>query len=98
MTDGDLEIKQVAYDAVGAVVFTATGQTRLSLAFLRSLRLILGCMAVNLIIALLSTIALVAVLCRRFELFSTISLVLFTAGNIFVFVFQQATANRMVGD
>ena len=62
MTDGDLEIKEVAYDEVGAVLFTATGQTRLSVAFVHSFRLIFGCMGVNLIIALLSTIALLAVL------------------------------------
>ena len=96
MSAGDMEIKQVAYDAYGAIIFTATGQTHLSLAYMHSVRIMYGCIGVNLIIALLSTIALVAVMCRRLELFSTISLLLFTGTSIFVTVFEQATAKELV--
>ena len=96
MSAGDLEFKQVAYDAFGAIIFTASGQTHLSLAFMQSIRIIVGCVGVNLIIALLSTIALLAVMCRQFELFSAISLLLFTGTSIFVTFFQQATAKDLV--
>ena len=63
---------------------------------MQSIRIIVGCVGVNLIIALLSTIALLAVMCRQFELFSAISLLLFTGTSIFVTFFQQATAKDLV--
>ena len=40
------------------------------------------------IVAILSTIALIAVMCRRFELFSAISLLLFSGASISLAYFQ----------
>ena len=50
------------------------------------------------IIALLSTIALVSVMCRRLEVFSAISLLLFTGTSIFVAVSQRASAKELAQD
>ena len=52
-------------------------------------------MGVNLIILLLSIIALVVVLCRRFELFSCTYLVLYMAVGILLLVLQLETIGEM---
>ena len=44
--------------------------------------MILGCFGLNVIVSLLSTIALLAVVCRRLELFSCISLLLFASAGV----------------
>ena len=53
----------------------------LSLAYIKSLRLIDGCIGLNACIVILSLLALCAVVKRRFELFSFISLSLFVLAN-----------------
>ena len=50
--------------------------------------MILGCIGMNIIIALLSTFALLAVTCRRFETFSFVSLLLFSATSLSVSFMQ----------
>lgn len=77
MKSGSFEVLQIGYDSAGEELFRATGSSTLSLAYIKSERLIAGCIGLNVLITLLSVIALFAVVCRRFEAFSTISLALF---------------------
>ena len=81
MLEGTFEAKQIGYDAAGNVLFTASGQTALSLEYWQSLRLIAGCLGLNFLAALLSAMALIVVGCRRFELFSFSSLFLFALAS-----------------
>ena len=82
MDSGAFTVMQIGYDADGKELFKATGQTTLSLAFWKSQRMILGCFGLNVIVSLLSTIALFAVVCRRLEMFSCISLLLFASAGV----------------
>ena len=36
MSDGAFEVKQIGYDSTGTALFTATGSTKLSLAYIQS--------------------------------------------------------------
>ena len=44
--------------------------------------MILGCFGLNVIVSLFSTISLFAVVCRRLEMFSCISLLLFASSGV----------------
>ena len=52
--------------------------------------MIAGCIGLNVIVSLLSTIALFAVVCRRLEIFSCISLLLFALAGIATSLLQLA--------
>ena len=82
MDAGVFTVMQIGYDADGKELFKATGETTLSLAYWKSFRIILGCFGLNVIVSLLSTIALFAVACRRLEMFSCISLLFFAAAGV----------------
>ena len=88
MTYGTFEVMQICFDADGNQILTATGEGNMSLAFIQSWRMIEGCFGLNVIIALLSTIALILVASRRFEVFSFTSLILFTVSSAAVSTLQ----------
>ena len=81
MKDGPLEVLQIGYDFLGNQILEAAGTTSLSLSYVRSDRLIAGCIGLNICIAILSIIALFRVACRRFEFFSFFSLLLFAIAS-----------------
>ena len=73
---------------IGCWIFRPEAATKLSLAYLESYRIISGCIELNVLVSLLSTIALVAVLIRRFDLFIMISLLLLATASLAVSYFQ----------
>ena len=82
MDAGAFTVMQIGYDADGNELFNLTAEGQLSLAYWKSQRMIAGCIGLNVIVSLLSTIALFAVACRRLENFSCISLLFFAAAGV----------------
>ena len=79
MHSGKYTIQQIGYDADHNELYRLTGQGTLSLAWIHSQRILAGSIGLNVVFTLLSTINLIVVSSRRFELFSFMSLLLYTA-------------------
>ena len=88
MDAGAFTVMQIGYDADGNELFKASGEGMLSLAYEKSQSMIAGCIGLNIIVSLLSTIALFAVVCRRLETFSCIFLLLFALAGVATSVLQ----------
>ena len=82
MHDGELMVLQIGYDADHNELYRQTRNYHLSLAWIRSKRILAGSIGLNVICSLLSIAALIRVTCRRFELFSFISLLLYSAISV----------------
>ena len=85
---GALDVRLIGYDADGQFLCQADGKTTLSLDWLMSYRLVAACAGLNLCLAILSIIALMLVVKRRFELFSFCSLLVLTCVSATIGVTQ----------
>ena len=81
---------QIGYDADHNELFRATGTFVLSLAWKQSERIVAAGMGLNVIVVLLSMVALLAIIKRRFELFSSVSLFLFSIASLAISALQIA--------
>ena len=82
MHNGAYEVILIGKDRKGQELYTATGSSKLSLAFLKSYIIIAGCTGLSAILSTLSIVALVQVVRRRFEPFSSRTLILFAAASV----------------
>ena len=82
MDSGAFYALQIGYDVDHNEIFRAIGSGKLSLAWIHGERIIAGSIGLNAIVSLLSVLALFAVVKRRFEVFSSVSLLLFSAACI----------------
>ena len=90
MSAGEFEVMQIAYNPARKELFRAVGTGTLSLNYLKSWRVVAGCISLNFIITLLSFIAFIMVACRRFEFFSSTSLLLLTLASAAISALQLA--------
>ena len=74
MDGGEFKLLQIGYDANLTKLYRETGSAQLTLAWMRSKRILAGSIGLNVIVVLLSIIALITVCRRRFELFSCVYL------------------------
>ena len=86
MKSGAFQVLQIVYDADQKELFRATGSQQLSLAWMKSERIVAGSIGLCVIVAFLSIIALIRVCKRRFEMFSSVSLILLSLTSLAVSV------------
>ena len=84
MDGGKFTVLQIGYNADHNELYRHTENLNLSLAWMRSKRILAGSIGLNGICTLLSIAALIRVTCRRFELFSFMSLLLYSAISLAV--------------
>ena len=82
MNSGAFEVLEIGYDVDQNELFRATGSLQLSLAWKKSERIVAGSIGLCVIVAFLSILALIRVCRRRFEMFSSVSLILFSAASL----------------
>ena len=88
MHSGAYEVLLIRKGQKGQELFRATGSGKLSLAFMKSYRIITGCTGLCTILSTLSVVALVQVVRRRFELFSSVFLIHFAAASVAISYLQ----------
>ena len=84
---------EIGHDAAGQEILRAKGTFNLSLTYIVSYRLIMGCAGLNLSLAILSIVALVLVVKRRFEIFSFTILLMILAISTASGTLQAGRAN-----
>ena len=82
MDSGAFEVLQIGYDVDRNELYRVTGSLELSLHWKHSERIVAGSIGLNVIVTVLSIYAFIAVVRRRFELFSSTSLFLISLTSL----------------
>ena len=95
MDSGLFKVMQIGFDADLNELYRATGSAQLTLAWMRSERIIAGSMGLNVIVVLLGIIALIAVCRRRFDLFSSVYLFILSTVSLATSALQIVNVIKM---